>query len=116
MPAAVRRPRMVWGSTRRKRKRPCRTWRGPWTTRTCESGRRAAVSLGQIGPRAEEAVGPLIKSLGAADPVLRRQAAAALGRIGPVARQALTALRKAQRDEARIVREAANEAIKGIEG
>ena len=72
-----------------------------------------AVALGQIGPPASAAVPALTKRLSDPDVIVRRQSAAALGRIG--ARPALPALRKAQRDPARIVREAATESIQWIE-
>jgi HEAT repeat protein len=53
----------------------------------------AAVTLGQIGPNAASAVGPLIESVqDEAHPVVIPSAIQALGEIGPVARRALLVL------------------------
>jgi len=74
----------------------------------------AAKALGQIGPAAAPAVPALVDTLSHPDAALRRQTAMSLGRIGPEASKALPALEKARRDEAPIVRQAAEEAIRNI--
>jgi HEAT repeat protein len=51
---------------------------------------QAAAALGRWGPRASEAVAPLMAALGHDDPYLRGAAAVALGRIGEAAVPALT--------------------------
>ena len=52
----------------------------------------AADILGQIGPDAVSAAGPLGQALTDDDPLVRRVAAEALGKIGPPAREAVPAL------------------------
>lgn len=72
----------------------------------------AVTALGEIG--SADAITPLIGALSDRETTVRRQAARALGKIGPAGKAALPALDKTRHDEARIVREAADDAIKKI--
>jgi HEAT repeat protein len=76
---------------------------------------QATIALGRLGPAATPVAAALTKGLLDPDAALRRHSAVALGRLGPAAKSALPALRRASRDEAPIVRQAAEEAIKLIQ-
>jgi HEAT repeat protein len=71
----------------------------------------AALALGKIGPRAKEAMPALTIALGDPEWTVRRQAAVALGEIGPDA-SAAEGLRRMAQDKNKILREAAQEALK----
>lgn len=78
---------------------------------------QAALALGAIGPEASEAVEPLTRSLSDGEWTVRRQAALALGKIGPAAKSArLTLQRVARTDREALVKKAAQEALKQVEG
>jgi HEAT repeat protein len=76
--------------------------------------RRAAVVLGQIGPEAREAIGPLSELLKDPDATVRSYAAMALGVMGRGAEEAVPALKGALRDDAADVRKAAAVALRRI--
>jgi HEAT repeat protein len=77
----------------------------------------AAQALGEIGPAAASAVPELIRvMLNETDAPLRRQAAAALGKLGAAAKPALPALRQILQSGPPIVKQAAEESVKKIEG
>jgi len=79
----------------------------------------AAQALGKLGGSAGEdsqSVDALIEQLGSSDNFVQAEAADALGRMGPGAKKAVPALKKAQQSEYHNVRQAAEEALKKIEG
>jgi HEAT repeat protein len=74
--------------------------------------RLAALVLGDIGPVAASAVGPLVQALKDPEPGVRSAAAGALGRLGPVARaRSLPALLAVLGDGSGNVRAAASKAL-----
>jgi HEAT repeat protein len=75
----------------------------------------AASSLGNLGPRAREAVPALAAALKSDEARLRHQAAFALGRIGPAARGAIPALKEALNDRDKDLRLIAEESLKKIQ-
>jgi HEAT repeat protein len=60
--------------------------------------RRAAESLGDLGPGARSAVAALVKATGDADPTVRWAAVDALGQLGPAAEEAVPTLVEALKD------------------
>lgn len=81
----------------------------------------AALSLGAIGPDARDAVLPLVRSLSmpTKDPASRRPlhtALWALGQIGPEAKASVPALTRLLHGEDRLLRVAAADALKKIQG
>lgn len=86
-------------------------WQGDLKDLSPEVRMRAVEALGYFGPRAVPA---LIQALKDDTAKVRREAAAALGKIGPAAKDAVPALRALRHPI--IVRQAAREALKKIEG
>ena len=72
--------------------------------------------LKQFGPKAKDAVKPLIKQLDAVDDGQRMSAALALAEIGKDARDAVPALQKALKDKSPMVRHSAGFALTRIMG
>lgn len=77
--------------------------------------RRAANSLGILGPHAAGAVPALIETLKDKTDLVRSAAVKALGKIGPKARAAIPALTETLHDEEPTVRAAAADALKRIQ-
>jgi HEAT repeat protein len=76
----------------------------------------AAQALGEIGPKAPQAVPVLTEALKDEDPVVRWAATAALWEFGPVARTAAPALRQVmEHDRVRAVREQAGASLHRID-
>ena len=78
----------------------------------------ALIRLGEMGPKAKDAVGDLVKAVDDRLPVMRSQALWALGKVGPDAKAAVPRLLKLIEDEwatPRDLRETAGQALKAID-